>query len=63
MKLFTISICYFECSFPFASVWVLLVDLKWSDPFDSDHSPKTFLVLTDKAESLEGHCFFIINTE
>ena len=63
MKLYNISNCYVVFSHPLASVWVLLVDLERSNPLDSYHAPKAFLVLANKAESLQGHCFFIVNTE
>ena len=48
-------------SCPRASTWVLLSDRERRSPFDADHAPHAFFVLTDEAKSLKRHRFLIIN--
>lgn len=43
-----------------ATLWLHLLDLKWSNPFDSYHSPEAFLVSSDETESLESHFFSFV---
>ena len=50
-----------------ATCWLHLLNFKWSDPFDSYHSPEAFLVSSDETESLKSHflrfVFFICMQE
>lgn len=40
--------------------WLDLVDLQWSEPVDSDHTPEALLVHTNESKALKGHGRWIV---